>query len=79
MRGAVGAAGEAGGGVLDVDGVDPIGTVAHVDDEPGGVVVRVEDVAGAEVAGCDGCGVGFGVESVAFTVVVEELEREARS
>ena len=72
LRGAVRAAGHTGGGILDVNPAAVVAT-AHRDDEPGGIVLRVEDVAGAEVAGCDGYGGGLGVEGVAFAVVVEEL------
>lgn len=72
LRRTVRTAGLAGGGILDVDGADGV-PAAHVDDDPGGIVLRVEDVAAAEGAGSYGCGVGFGIEGVGFAVVVEEL------
>ena len=46
LRRAIRAAGHTGGGVLDVDVVDGVPT-AHGDDEPGGIVFRVENVAAA--------------------------------
>lgn len=75
---AVRAAGHTGGGVLDVDPVDVAGfgmaVVAHIHDEPGGIVGRIEKVAVAEIASCYGYGLGFGVESIVFAVEIEELE-----
>lgn len=44
LRRAVRAAGHTSGGVLDVDEVDGVFS-AHRDDEPGGIVFRVENVA----------------------------------
>ena len=73
LRLAVRAAGHAGGGVLDVDIVDGI-AAAQGDDEPGGIVGRIENVAAVEIASCYGYCVGFGVESVVIAVEVEELE-----
>ena len=46
LRRAVRAAGHTGGGILDVDIVDGVST-AHGDDEPGGIVFRVENFATA--------------------------------
>lgn len=73
LRLAVRAAGHAGGGVLDVDIVDCI-AAAHGDDEPGGIVGRIENVATVEVASCYGYCVGFRVEGVVIAIEVEELE-----
>ena len=73
LRLAVRAAGHAGGGVLDVDIVDGI-AATHGDDEPGGIVGRIENVAAVEIASCYRYCVGFRVEGVVVAVEVEELE-----
>lgn len=82
LRLAVRAVGLTGGGVLDVDPVYAAGfgiaVVAHVHDEPGGIVGRIEHVADAKIASCHGYGVGFGVKGVIVAVEVEELKGRTR-